>query len=145
MESDCILSEMVTEEGLWVSEDVGITWSAEELVKVSYSWTKQYTLYHNGIWNGLTIALDRGIDRLIILIDSQEAVQAIQSSTTKVSNSALVRRIQLFMAKIVYCLIHHVSIEYNKEANRLAKMTISNNSDLHLFEMPPKGLRHNSK
>ncbi|MBA0724353.1 hypothetical protein Golax_021047, partial [Gossypium laxum] len=24
----------------------GITWSVEELVKVSYSWAKQYTVYH---------------------------------------------------------------------------------------------------
>ncbi|MBA0788161.1 hypothetical protein Gotri_026729 [Gossypium trilobum] len=48
-----------------------------------------------------------------------------KSSSTKVSNSTLVRRIQLFLAKMVHCSIHHVFIEYNKEADRLAKMTAS--------------------
>ncbi|MBA0818179.1 hypothetical protein Gohar_021737 [Gossypium harknessii] len=46
-----------------------------------------------GIRDDLMIALDRGSNRLIILLDNQEAVQAIQGSSTKALNSALVRRI----------------------------------------------------
>ncbi|MFQ6660796.1 hypothetical protein Gotur_029176 [Gossypium turneri] len=45
------------------------------------------------IRDDLMIALDRGSNRLIILLDNQEAVQAIQGSSTKALNSALVRRI----------------------------------------------------
>ncbi|KAH1083345.1 hypothetical protein J1N35_023106 [Gossypium stocksii] len=42
-----------------------------------------------GVRDDLMIALDRGSDRLIILSNNQEAVQAIQGSSTKASNSAL--------------------------------------------------------
>ncbi|MFQ6622051.1 hypothetical protein Gotur_002137 [Gossypium turneri] len=42
-----------------------------------------------GIFEGVTIVMDKGFDRILIISDSQEAVQAIQGSVTKTSNSAL--------------------------------------------------------
>lgn len=47
------------------------------------------------ILEGLTITIDKGFERVFILSDSLEAVQAIQGNTTKASNSALVKRINL--------------------------------------------------
>lgn len=49
---------------------------------------------------GLTIAIDRNFDKVIIYLDCQEAVQAIQKSTTKVLNTTLVRRINLQLVKM---------------------------------------------
>ncbi|MBA0823495.1 hypothetical protein Goarm_020224, partial [Gossypium armourianum] len=42
-----------------------------------------------GIFEGVTIVMDKGFDRILIISASQEAVQAIQGSVTKMSNSAL--------------------------------------------------------
>ncbi|MBA0759792.1 hypothetical protein Gotri_022626 [Gossypium trilobum] len=36
-----------------------------------------------GIFEGVTIVMDKGFDRILIISDSQEAVQAIQGSVTK--------------------------------------------------------------
>ncbi|MBA0846074.1 hypothetical protein Goarm_022917, partial [Gossypium armourianum] len=79
-----------------------------------------------GILEGLTIAMDRGFDRVLIVFDSHEAVQAIQGSATKVSNSALVRRINLRMAKLMEWSILHISRDFNKEVDSLAKMDVDN-------------------
>lgn len=83
--------------------------------------------------------------KLTILLRSQEVIQAIQSNSTKSSNSALVKRIQLLLAKMVHWSIHNISQEYNKEVDRLATMTIDNNSSLQFFEMLSKELGHISR
>lgn len=53
-----------------------------------------YSVLDAELWSilkGLKIAIDRRFDRIFILSDSQEVVQAVQRSTSMVSNSALVR------------------------------------------------------
>ncbi|MBA0686104.1 hypothetical protein Goari_013725, partial [Gossypium aridum] len=81
-----------------------------------------------------------GFDRIFIFSDSLEALQIVQGSATKVSNSTLDRRINLQLAKLSQRSIQHVSRAYNKEANSLAKMSITNNGGTQFFEMPPWGL-----
>ncbi|MBA0614762.1 hypothetical protein Godav_015008 [Gossypium davidsonii] len=79
-----------------------------------------------GTLEGLSIAMYWGFDRVLIVSDSHEAVQAIQGSATKVSNSALVRRINLRMAKLMEWSILHISRDFNKEVDSLAKMDVDN-------------------
>ncbi|KAH1089924.1 hypothetical protein J1N35_017181 [Gossypium stocksii] len=83
-----------------------------------------------GIWNGLMIAPDRGSDRLLIFSDSQEAGL----------NFTLERKIRLVLAIMVYWSIHHVSKDFNKDANTLVEMTVGYNDGLQFFETPPRGL-----
>ncbi|KAG8501465.1 hypothetical protein CXB51_003790 [Gossypium anomalum] len=79
------------------------------------------------ILEGLTIAMDRGFNKVLIVFDSHEAIQAIQRRVIKVSNSALVRRINSYVAKLSQWSIQYISIDFNKEANSLAKMNVDNN------------------
>ncbi|MBA0753160.1 hypothetical protein Gogos_021741, partial [Gossypium gossypioides] len=89
------------------------------------------------ILEGLMIAMDRGFNKVLIIFDSHEAIQAIQRSVTKVSNSALVRRINSYVAKLSQWSIQHISIDFNKEANSLAKMNVDNKGSTQVFETPP--------
>ncbi|MBA0698750.1 hypothetical protein Goari_000445 [Gossypium aridum] len=73
-----------------------------------------------GILEGLTIAMDKGFDRVLIDSDSHEAVQAIQKSTTNVSNSNLIRRINLRVVKLSQWSIQHISRDFNKETDSLS-------------------------
>ncbi|MBA0820130.1 hypothetical protein Gohar_022159, partial [Gossypium harknessii] len=90
-----------------------------------------------GIFEGVAIAINKGFDRILIISDSQEAIQVIQGRVTKMSNSALVRRIILLLAKMNFWSIQHVPRDYNKEADSLAKMIVSDNGCIQFFETPP--------
>ncbi|MBA0859657.1 hypothetical protein Goshw_009347, partial [Gossypium schwendimanii] len=90
-----------------------------------------------GILEGLAIVIDRGFHKLFILSDSQEAVQVAQWSGTKVSMSTLVKRINILLANLAHWSILHVSKDYNKEVDSLAKMSIGNNGGTKFFEIPP--------
>ncbi|MBA0775860.1 hypothetical protein Gotri_010959, partial [Gossypium trilobum] len=46
------------------------------------------------IFNGLTLILDWGHDKVFMSTDSMETVHAIQDTCSRDSNSALIRRIQ---------------------------------------------------
>ncbi|KAA3488563.1 LINE-type retrotransposon LIb DNA, Insertion at the S11 site-like protein [Gossypium australe] len=88
-----------------------------------------------GILEGLTIAMDKGFNRVLIDFDSHEA-----GSTTKVSNSNLVRRINLRVAKLSQWSIQHISRDFNKKADSLTKIDVDNKSSTQFFEMPPRRL-----
>ncbi|KAK5802637.1 hypothetical protein PVK06_030245 [Gossypium arboreum] len=90
-----------------------------------------------GILESFTIAMDRGFNRVLIISDSYEAVQVIQGSATKVSNSALVRKINLRVAKLMEWSILHIFRYFNKEVDSLAKMDVDNKGRTQFFETPP--------
>ncbi|MFQ6635113.1 hypothetical protein Gotur_010802 [Gossypium turneri] len=54
--------------------------------------------------------------------------------------STLVKRINILLANLAHWSILHVSKDYNKEADSLAKMSIGNNGGTKFFEIPPWGL-----
>lgn len=54
-----------------------------------------------GYLKGLAIAIKRGFDKVLILSNNQEAVQIVQGSAIKMSNSALVIRINTLLVIIV--------------------------------------------
>lgn len=82
---------------------------------------------------------------MFILSNNQEAVQAVYGSATKVSNSALVRRINMLLAKLEHWSIQHISKDHNKEADCLAKMFVGNIGGTQLFKTPPRGFKCISK
>ncbi|MBA0695929.1 hypothetical protein Goari_002526, partial [Gossypium aridum] len=53
-----------------------------------------------GILNGLNLILDRRFERILIQIDSIEAIKAIMEGSLRNSNSALLKRIHYTLKRI---------------------------------------------
>ncbi|KAK5785345.1 hypothetical protein PVK06_039919 [Gossypium arboreum] len=85
------------------------------------------------IFKGVTIVIGKGFDRVFIISYSQDMIQAIQKTVTRMSNFALVRSIILLLAKMNFWSIQHVSRDHNNEADSLDKMLISNNGRIQFF------------
>ncbi|MBA0711797.1 hypothetical protein Golax_010944 [Gossypium laxum] len=170
---DCPLSDMVIDDGywnldffrLWVSKGIiskivgissphptsghdriiwgGISWNTNAIIKVSYSWVKQYAFVSKllsfktqrltaspplsntelwGILDGFKLILDLGFERVLIQIDSLEAVNAIQDGSFGNSNFTLVRRIHQLLAIVEHWRPQHIPREENKITDGLIKM-----------------------
>ncbi|MBA0739474.1 hypothetical protein Gogos_012743 [Gossypium gossypioides] len=184
MERENVLSEMVTEDGLW-NLNLFCLWVSEDVIrrimgipppqsKISANLQNYLNLLLDGVdWqcffvvvpklgNWIQLNSDKAVkeesgfvmiggvlrdryggciigynkcvgicsvldfDRVLIVSDSLEGVQVIQGRATKVSNSALVRRINLRVAKLMEWSILHISRNFNKEVDSLAKMDVDN-------------------
>ncbi|MBA0875055.1 hypothetical protein Goshw_025621, partial [Gossypium schwendimanii] len=73
----------------------GISWSIDEVIKVSYSWAKHYMFDC------------KRFDRVLISTDSVEAIQIIQDNVSRNSNPTLVRRIHQLLEMTVQWRILH--------------------------------------
>ncbi|KAK5832268.1 hypothetical protein PVK06_016069 [Gossypium arboreum] len=74
-----------------------------------------------GILDELKIALDRGFQKVIIRTNNLEAVNIINQGVRGGSNSALVRRILLFLKLLSYWNLQHIPREENKIVDNIVK------------------------
>ncbi|MBA0803615.1 hypothetical protein Gohar_013805, partial [Gossypium harknessii] len=78
----------------------------------------------------------RGRNQVIIQTDNLEVVKAILGSTSSVSNSALIRRIQSVFEENQW-LLRYIPRERNQVADCLTKQALTRKDDLQVFEFPP--------
>ncbi|MBA0607395.1 hypothetical protein Godav_019703 [Gossypium davidsonii] len=90
-----------------------------------------------GILDGIKLILDRRFERILIQIDSLEAMNTIQEGVFRISNSTLLRRIHQFLTKVKQWKIQHIPREQNTVADSLVKMICDRKPGLRLFEDPP--------
>ncbi|MBA0566520.1 hypothetical protein Golob_011330, partial [Gossypium lobatum] len=88
------------------------------------------------IFNGLTLILDWVHDKVLINTDSMETVHAIQDTSSRDSNSALIRQIQQLLTNANQWHTQHISREDHKIIDYLTKITCNNNNDIKLFDQP---------
>ncbi|MBA0861541.1 hypothetical protein Goshw_028861 [Gossypium schwendimanii] len=74
-----------------------------------------------GILDGLNLILDRRFKKILIKIDSLEALNAIMEDTSGNSNSAIVRRIYQTLKRVKQWEIQRIPREDNLIADSLAK------------------------
>ncbi|MBA0770722.1 hypothetical protein Gotri_019321, partial [Gossypium trilobum] len=74
-----------------------------------------------GILDGLNLILDRRFKKILIKIDSLEALNAIMEDTSGNSNSAIVKRIHQTLKRVKQWEIQHIPREDNLIADSLAK------------------------
>ncbi|MBA0711672.1 hypothetical protein Golax_010827, partial [Gossypium laxum] len=123
IDSDCLLNEMVTEEGLWnldlfrtsekwifLNTNGAVQLGSENAAGIVHDKTRDWV---SGILEGLKLIQCGGHDKVIIQSDRLEVVKALQGSISNISNSSLV-------------------------ANCLAKLALDNKEDLQVFDSPPK-------
>ncbi|MBA0876193.1 hypothetical protein Goshw_014361, partial [Gossypium schwendimanii] len=90
-----------------------------------------------GILDGLLLLQKQGYDEIVIQSDNLEVIGTIGDSKLERSNSTLVRRIQHILSNKEKWFLRYVLRESNKVADAIAKMTLTNNEDLHIFDVPP--------
>ncbi|MBA0748699.1 hypothetical protein Gogos_002691, partial [Gossypium gossypioides] len=75
-----------------------------------------------GILDSLSILQERRVNRILIQIDSLEAVQAIQGIISTNPNSTLIRRIQILLQDKDHWVLRHISREANHVVDQISKM-----------------------
>ncbi|MBA0778271.1 hypothetical protein Gotri_006150, partial [Gossypium trilobum] len=88
-----------------------------------------------GGWTFLNID---GHDKVIIQSDNLEVTKAIHGSASKISNSALVRRIHHILSQEGQWILHHSPREHNRSSDYLAKLAFAKKEDLQLICSPPR-------
>ncbi|MBA0880830.1 hypothetical protein Goshw_006140 [Gossypium schwendimanii] len=106
------------------SVSTGILWSADKIVKLSFSWAKQYTASYRRIPPKQQFLRSVVLENWFNLCsdDYLEAVKAIQVSSFDASNYALIRRVHQLLANIGVWGMQQISREFNKIADCMAKM-----------------------
>ncbi|KAH1098427.1 hypothetical protein J1N35_015348, partial [Gossypium stocksii] len=88
------------------------------------------------IFEGLKLLQRRGHDRVIILLDGQDVIRAIQGSNLATSNSTLIRRIQSILSQENSWILHYIAREHNEVADCLKKEALSSRIELQFFNVP---------
>ncbi|MBA0871692.1 hypothetical protein Goshw_029070 [Gossypium schwendimanii] len=94
-----------------------------------------------GVVCGFKLIQRRGQDQFIIQFDNLEVVKAILGSTSTVSNSALIRRIQNILTLENQWFLWYIPREQNQVADCLAKQALIGKDELQEFEDPPMVVR----
>ncbi|MBA0685172.1 hypothetical protein Goari_026711, partial [Gossypium aridum] len=89
------------------------------------------------ILDGLKLILQRGYNKVVIQLDSLEVVKVIHRSISKISNSALIRRIHHILTQESQWILRYIHREENQSADYLAKLAFEIKEDLQLVETLP--------
>ncbi|MBA0694563.1 hypothetical protein Goari_004846 [Gossypium aridum] len=79
-----------------------------------------------------------GHDKVIIQSDNLEVTKDIHRSASKISNSALVRRIHHILSQEGQWILRHIPREHNRSSDYLAKLAFAEKEDLKLICTPPR-------
>ncbi|KAG8500050.1 hypothetical protein CXB51_004466 [Gossypium anomalum] len=90
-----------------------------------------------GILDGVNLILDRRFRKILIQTDSIEVVNVILEDSSKLSRSALVRKIHFILRMMDQWKIQYIPREDNLIADSLAKLVHTRSLGLRLFEDPP--------
>ncbi|MBA0575847.1 hypothetical protein Golob_024705, partial [Gossypium lobatum] len=130
---------------LWKNQNLFIfqkkSWSSSKIIKVSMCWAKQSSLAPRdelwGILDGLKLIQRRGHSNVVIHSDSLEVVKAFHGNVSKISDSALIRRIHRILSQESHWTLRYIPREENQCADYLAKLAFERKEDLQLVETPP--------
>ncbi|KAG8474023.1 hypothetical protein CXB51_033687 [Gossypium anomalum] len=90
-----------------------------------------------GILDGLKLLQRRGHNHVIIHSDSLKVVKAIHECGSKVSTSAMIRRIHQLLSQESHWILRYIPREDNYCTDYLAKLAFVREENLYLFESPP--------
>ncbi|MBA0676213.1 hypothetical protein Goari_017712, partial [Gossypium aridum] len=90
-----------------------------------------------GILDGLKLIQRRGHSNVVIHSDSLEVVKAFHGNVSKISNSALIRRIHHILSQESHWALRYIPREENQCADYLAKLAFERKEDLQLVKIPP--------
>ncbi|MBA0641643.1 hypothetical protein Goklo_026174 [Gossypium klotzschianum] len=90
-----------------------------------------------GILDGLKLIQRKGHSNVVIHSDSLEVVKAFHGNVSKISNSALIRRIHRILSQESDSTLRYIPREENQCDDYLAKLAFERKEDLQLVETPP--------
>ncbi|KAA3458339.1 reverse transcriptase [Gossypium australe] len=90
-----------------------------------------------GILDGVLILKNNGYKRIIINTDNLEVVKALTTEDMTDTGNTLIRRIKRFLHSEGQWNIKHVPRECNLVADQMAKIGLSWQTSLRIFEVPP--------
>ncbi|KAH1040076.1 hypothetical protein J1N35_041819 [Gossypium stocksii] len=93
-----------------------------------------------GIFDGLIILQDQGLNSILIHTDSLEVVHVLQRCNTTSSSSAMVRRIQQKLRNFEHWEIRRVQREANVVVDRIAKRVFAKREGVNVLTFAPTNL-----
>ncbi|MBA0865772.1 hypothetical protein Goshw_015232, partial [Gossypium schwendimanii] len=84
-----------------------------------------------------TLLRDRGLDKLLIHIDSLKVVHSLQTRNADFSTSTLVKHIHQLLKNNKHWVVLHVTREANQVANQILKMVHSGSKSINVIAKAP--------